>query len=133
MATRTLNIVSCTAVHSGTNNDGEAYTIYEVEALGADGAKVALPLRSFDNLPPGEAEYAVKPYQKPNGETTYTLSKPGGNPGARLGPKVDELRTRLEVLEATVAQLQSDLKAVADGRSEATQPGRVDHEKEITF
>lgn len=130
--TRKINVIGCSAVHSGTKDDGTEFTIYEVEATNAEGARIELPLRSFDELPPGEAEYTVTPYQTRRGDTTYTLGKPGGNPGSRLGPKVDELRTRLDVLEATVAQLQADLRAVADGRPETPQPGRAVHE-EPTF
>jgi len=133
--TRRINVLSCTPVHTAPKKDGSGdYTIYEVSALNMEGAPIDLPLRSFDDLPLGEAEYTVTPYDGGQ-QTTYTLGKPSGNPGARLGPKVDELRTRLDALEATVAQLQADLRAVADGRSEVPQPGRVvqPEEPEITF
>lgn len=71
MSIKTLNISKVTEGYSGENRNGNAYTIYDIEAIGN-----SQKLRSFDNLPLGENQYEVEPYDK-DGETTYTL-KPHG-------------------------------------------------------
>lgn len=128
MSVRTLEIVACEVAFQGKNRSGGDMTIYNVTARKADGTPVDLPLRSFDQLPLGVAEYSVEPYDGTNGRT-YTLKDPNApssaSPGARLGPKVDELRDRIDLLEQTVGEMQTDLKALGDVVARLTS-GRSD-------
>jgi hypothetical protein len=118
---RTLIVTSCEEKASGTGKKGE-WHLYEVAATTADGEPIDQEFRSFELLAiTGQpAEFEVTPYDK-DGKRTYTLSRPGSNPGQRLGPKVDELRekveelmARLEAAEARIAGLESGGSAPAD-------------------
>jgi hypothetical protein len=115
--TRLLRITSCKDVYHGSNDKGD-FIVYEIGAVDADGNPVEVDLRSFDNLPlDGEPrEFEVTPYHGKNG-VSYTLRLPGqaratgSSPGARLGPKVDELRERVDGLEHRLTQLEERLQA----------------------
>jgi hypothetical protein len=91
--TRLLRITSCKDVYHGSNDKGD-FIVYEIGAVDADGNPVEVDLRSFDNLPL-------------DGQARAT----GSSPGARLGPKVDELRERVDGLEHRLTQLEGRLQA----------------------
>lgn len=103
-ATRKITVTDLSHVFTGTGAKGE-YSIYNVEAVNEQGEQIKLPLRTFDSdLPRGELiEVTVTPYDREvNGKTerTYTVAlAKKRSPGARLGPKVDELRERVDGLE----------------------------------
>lgn len=129
--TRTLNIVACKVVYTGTNAKGNEYHIHEVMATKPDGSPVELPLRSFDNLPLGTAEYLVEQYVGKNGEVSYTLKTPGrrGGGGGRPAPQQPSLEPRVAALEqavqnltAQVLQLQAPGSAAATSRPLSTIP-----------
>lgn len=106
--------------------------IYDVTATSEAGDPIELELRSFSNLPTGVGEYEVSEYRGKKG-VSYTLKKAGGggSGGARLGPKVDELRDRVDALEETVRRLQSEItglksNAHQDARQTQQQPATSD-------
>lgn len=131
-ATRRINVLECREVHRGQGAKGE-YVIYEVTATSEAGDPIELELRSFSQLPTGVGEYEVSEYRGKKG-VSYTLKKPGGSGGgggARLGPKVDELRDRVDALEETVKRLRDEvagLKSNAhhDARQTQQQPATSD-------
>lgn len=115
MATRKLRIVNCDPVFTGNGANGE-YTIYEVDAVDAGtGQVVNVPLRSFEHLEMDEiGDFVVEKYERPGKPTTYTLKKPRegggkGGGGSSLGPKVDKLRERVQMLEDNVKYLQTNV------------------------
>lgn len=113
MATRNLRIITANEVHKGINANGGEYTIYEVEAVdAATGVMVNVPLRSFESLVEGEtAEFLVEKYERPGKPTSYTLKKPKGKGGgSSLGPKVDQLRERVGLLEENLKIVQANLQ-----------------------
>jgi hypothetical protein len=88
--------------------------------MGDPGARVPRPapprpgrpieekLKTFDKLE-GTVEVDVERQDDPKYGTSYLLKLPGGSAppaGARLGPKVDELRDRVEALAARVEALE---------------------------
>lgn len=114
---KTLIITSCEEKASGTGKKGE-WHLYEVAATTPDGEPVDQELRSFEQLAiTGEpAEFEVTPYDK-DGKRSYTLSKPGSNPGQRLGPKVDELREKVEELASRLGQAEERIAQLQSGES----------------
>lgn len=126
---RRLNILNCNAVHHGETN-GREWTLYEVVAVTESGEPVDFKLRSFEDLPLGVGDYDVTPKDY-KGETQYTLKLAGqapANPGARLGPKVDELREQLAALESRVAALEGGAPVDAKpeyGRDNLTKPSNA--------
>lgn len=110
--TRKINVIETKPLKSGVSSTGKAWTIYEVTAVGEDGAPIEEKLRSFDELR-GQVEVEIERKDDPKYGVSYTLKLPKGAPGAgeppssgaRLGPKVDELRARLETLEQIVTTL----------------------------
>lgn len=111
------------------------WTLYEVFAVNEDGDPIDLKLRAFDDLPIGEQiEVEVEKRTDPKYGDSYTLKPVGGarkqNPGARLGPKVDELRERVDELEARIERLES--AATALGGAPGGQPA-TEAEDDIPF
>jgi hypothetical protein len=141
MSLKRLNILAVDAIHEGQTN-GRNWTIYGVTALNEAGDHIEQKLRSFDELPLGDGTYEVEAREY-KGEQQFTIKLPGAgggggggggssasaNPGARLGPKVDELRQRLDNTDRVVtqqgdeiAELKAAVRALADGRSPASLP-----------
>lgn len=117
MATRKLRIRDCQPVFKGTGANGE-YTIYEVDAVNADtGEIINLPLRSFEHLEVDEtAEFEVAPYERPGKPVTYTLKKPKakGGGGSSLGPKLDKLRERVDLIEQNIDVMRRAVSALEE-------------------
>jgi hypothetical protein len=111
-ATRKLTVIETKPLKSGTSTNGKPWTIYDVTAVGEDGAPIEEKLRSFDELR-GTVEVEIERTEHEKYGVSYTLKLPKGTPGAadpppagaRLGPKVDELRERLDRLEEIVTTL----------------------------
>lgn len=118
MTVKRMNILACESIHEGQTN-GRNWTIYSVTALNEAGEHIDHKLRSFDELPigyglyeitakeyKGEQQYTLKP--APGDGVSYGQGSPNPNPspspGARLGPKVDELRQRLDNTDRVVTQ-----------------------------
>lgn len=117
MATRKLRIVKCEKVFQGTGANGE-YTIYEVDAVDANtGVVINVPLRSFEHLELDEvADFTVVKYEKSGKPTTYTLSKAGKGKGGgnALGPKLDKLRERVDLIEQNVDMIRRAVAALEE-------------------
>jgi hypothetical protein len=121
MADRKLTVVGLRDVYHGTNKKGNAYTIYEVDALGEDGQPIDLPLRTFEKLPEGKLiEVEVEPYDGGK-ERTYTLKAKGGSSGSRLGPKLDELRERVDGHDESLRALHDRVAALESNASSGGQ------------
>lgn len=116
---RTLIVTACDEKASGTNDKGE-WHLYEVAATTPDGEPVHAPFRSFERfaITGQPVEFEVTPFDK-GGERTYTLSKPGSNPGQRLGPKVDELRGEVQELARRLDQAEEEIARLKSGDSAA--------------
>jgi hypothetical protein len=119
-ATRKLTVVSTTVVKTGTGSNGKPWTLYDVTAVGEDGAPIEEKLRSFDELE-GTVEVLIERKEDAKYGVSYTLKLPrgseGANPpssGARLGPKVDELRARVDALEKQLAEHAAVLTTVVE-------------------
>lgn len=119
---RKIRVISCAPVKSGTTN-GRDWTKYEVVATKTDGTPIEEKLIAFEALA-GEVDVEVTKKEDPKYGTSYTLQRAGsgsGNPGARLGPKVDELATRLTEAEQHIADLTRRVAAV----EQTNAPARV--------
>ena len=121
--TRKLTVTSIKAIKTFTNKNGNESTIYEVFAVGEDGDPIDKTLRSFDALPEGELiEVEVSRYEHEKYGESFTLKPVGGSkgspsPGARLGPKVDELRDKFEQLREDVADIRRRIDRLESGAS----------------
>jgi hypothetical protein len=115
---RSLNIIACKAIKSGTNAKGREWTIYEVMATKVDGSPVELELRAFDPLPLGVGDYEVEKRSDPKYGDSYTLKIPGGG---NRGPQVNPLEQRVAALEQKVALLVAGQGASDPG------PGAMGH------
>jgi hypothetical protein len=112
MSTRRLTVLETKALKSGTGANGKPWTIYDVTAVGEDGAPIEEKLRSFDELH-GTVEVEIERVEHEKYGVSYTLKLPRGAPGAapapaagaRLGPPDDELRNRVAALEQIVTTL----------------------------
>lgn len=92
-------------IHSGTNNSGAPYTIYQVIANRQNGELIDLNLRSFEELPKNQLiTVTVEKYDNPRYGVSYTVSLKGKKSG--LGAKVAKLEADLKVLEQRVAALE---------------------------
>jgi hypothetical protein len=117
VSTRKINVISSRPLHSGETN-GKPWSIYEIVATTPEGEPIDLTLKSFDQLD-GLVEVEVEKQEHEKYGTSYMLKRAGGggqSAGARLGPKVDELRDRLERLESIVTRLVEEgngLRALA--------------------
>jgi hypothetical protein len=103
-----LTIIDTKVVKTGTSAGGKPWTLSEVTAVSEDGAPIEEKLKTFDKLE-GTVEVDVERQDDPKYGTSYLLKLPGGSvppAGARLGPKVDELRDRVEALAARVEALE---------------------------
>lgn len=108
---RKLTVTSTKVITSGSSGKGP-WTLYEVNAVGEDGQPVTEKLRAFAELPVGDLkEYEVEKVVHEKYGVSYTLSLGGGG-GKHLGPKVDEVRDRVESLEQTVQWLDGRLRAL---------------------
>lgn len=117
MAKRTLIVTEKSRVTSGTNDKGGEWTLWKLAATTEDGQPVKAELRSFADIAIGKpVEYELEK-QDYKGAEQFML-KPPKKGGAALGPKVDELRARVENLEAEVAELKA-----AGGRPTASPVG----------
>lgn len=104
---RKLTVTGLDAKTSGiSNKTGKEWTLYEVAALGEDGAPIDARLKTFDgSLAIGElVEYEVERQEHEKYGESFLISKPGGG----LKASVDDLRARVERLESLVAQLQEE-------------------------
>lgn len=135
---RVLNITEVVAGYSGTNANGNAFTIYDIQALDEQGNVVQAQLRSFDDLPLGQMEYDLEKYKK-NGKVSWTIKAPKGmRTGVSLADH-NALAQRVTVLEgvvngngitpgvaATSGFAQASAPAAADPLSQTTTPAADD-------
>jgi hypothetical protein len=81
MSTRRLTVLETKALKSGTGANGKPWTIYDVTAVGEDGAPIEEKLRSFDELH-GTVEVEIERVEHEKYGVSYTLKLPRGAPGA---------------------------------------------------
>lgn len=126
--TKTITVIETTVVKTGTSSGGKDWTLYEVTAVDTNGAPIEEKLKSFDRLD-GTVEVEVEKTEHEKYGVSYMLKLPraggaggGGaqpqpapSPGARLGPKVDELRDRIDLLEQRMDQVVAAISAIGAG------------------
>jgi hypothetical protein len=112
--TRKINVLRTEQIASGTDKKGREWALYSVIATTPDGAAIEDTLKSFSPLPQGEVEVEVERQDDPKYGVSYMLKRVGGSAGSRLGPKVDELRDRVESLEGQVAALRDSVTGLVD-------------------
>jgi hypothetical protein len=108
---RTIRVIDTSVIKSGETN-GKPWALYEITATNLNGEPIDKKLKSFTKLE-GDVEVEIEEQDHEKYGVSYMLKPVGGanagspSPGARLGPKVDELRGRIEHLEAQVDHLSS--------------------------
>jgi hypothetical protein len=105
--TRRMNVIDAQEVKNGTDSKGRGWTLYEITAVTPDGAPIDEKLKSFTRLS-GDVEVEVERQEHEKYGVSYLL-KPVSSPGARLGPKVDDLHGTVEQLGRTVADACNEL------------------------
>lgn len=111
MSTRKIHVIDAKEISSGTGAKG-AWTLYEIVATTPEGAPIDLKLKSFEKLD-GPVEVEVEKQSHEKYGDSYMLKKAGGgSAGARLGPKVDELRTRVEALEEQAEFIRNQISSI---------------------
>lgn len=121
MSTRKINALSHKELSSGETN-GKRWAIYEITATTPEGEPIDLKLKSFDPLD-GLVEVDVEKQVHEKYGTSYMLKRVGGgNPGARLGPKVDDLRGRIEMLEEQVEFMRKQISSLNAVVTEGAPP-----------
>jgi hypothetical protein len=115
-----ITVVSTSVIKSGTSDSGKAWTLYEVTAVNEDGAPIEEKLKSFDKLE-GSVEVEVERQDDPKFGTSFMLKLPRApSPGARLGPKVDEVRDRLQAVEGRVQVLEQLVRTLVERANESS-------------
>lgn len=112
--TRKLRVIGANEVHSGTNDRGGTWHLYEIVATTLEGEPIDLKLKSFEKLD-GDVEVEVEKQTHEKYGVSYMLKTRGAGgsrSGSGLGPKVDELRGRLERLEGMFDALQSTVRGL---------------------
>lgn len=104
-----LSVSKCTEAYRGVSQTtGGEYVMYDVEAVDESGEPIGHRLRAYQELPLDKLqEFEVHRFDNERYGTSYTLKLPKA--GARLGPKVDELRDRVDrqakVINALIAHI----------------------------
>lgn len=124
--TRKLIVTEKSRITGGTGDHGE-WTLYKLKATDENGRPIQQELRSFADCKVGEAAVYEVERQEYKGAEQFML-KPPKKGGASLGPKVDELRARVEALEAAVQELKAQQAASPGARvpAGAAAPGGDD-------
>jgi hypothetical protein len=101
---RKLTITGCKDVYHGTNNKGNDYTIFEVQAVDEHGQPVQETLKSFEVLEIGlVADFEVERYDGGQHGVSYTLKRQR----EKLGPRVQRLEEQvIPILERRVEHLE---------------------------
>src|ERR1700752_3972008 len=120
MSTRRMNVIDAKELTSGTDSKGRAWTIYDITAVTLEGVPIEEKLKSFARLT-GEVEVEVERQEHEKYGVSYML-KSGQTGGSRLGPKVDELRAKLDDLQGSANRLHervSELERLSRGGAPA--------------
>jgi hypothetical protein len=105
-AKRKLTVTKRDQISSGKGPHGD-WTMWKLKANDEHGQPVNAQLLSFDDVKVGElVNYEVERKVHDQYGEQYWLKAPRSR-GAALGPKVDELRERVEQLEARVDRLET--------------------------
>lgn len=123
LPTRKLRVIEAKELNSGTNDRGGTWHLYEIVAVTLEGEPIDLKLKSFDKLE-GDVEVEVEKQTHEKYGVSYMLKRKGaggGSPGARLGPKVDELRDRMERLEGMFEAMNSTVLGLQTLVAQLTQ------------
>lgn len=119
-----MTVTKCEEAYRGySHSTGGEYVMYDVLALDESGEPITSRLRSYEQLPLDQlGEFEVHPYDNEQYGRSYTI-KPlkQKSSGARLGPKVDELRERSKkqskVIDALIAHVAGAEVGSADHRA----------------
>lgn len=102
-----IKIVNCTIGYAGTNQRGDDYTIFEVEAVNGNGERINEPLRSFSPLPIGQViEVTVKRFDSTKHGVSYTLT-PKRGAGGPHAQAINEMQEAMKDLTERVERLES--------------------------
>jgi hypothetical protein len=120
--TRTINVIEAAPVKHGTSANGKDWTLYEITATAVDGTPIDEKLKSFEQLAGDNVEVEIERQEHEKYGVSYMLKRAGSkSPGARLGPKVDEIRDRVEELERKVDYLLGEMGALRTLVVQATE------------
>lgn len=104
-----LSVEKCVEAFRGiSKTTGGEYAMYDVEAVDESGERIPHRLRAYQELPLDTLqEFEVHRFDNEQFGTSYTIKLPKA--GSRLGPKVDELRERVDrqarVLDRLIAHV----------------------------
>lgn len=124
---RTIIVTGANEIKTGTSSKGGKWTLTGIDATTESGDPIDLKMKTFDNLPQGQPiEVEIEKQEHDKYGTSYLLKRPKKEgSGNGLGGAVDDLRERVEVLEAKVA-------ALAGGQTPAPSPGSQTEGKSMT-
>lgn len=105
-----LKIVACQQVYSGLNPKGHRYTIFEINAMKADGTLVNEKLRAFEALPVGETlDLTVTPFESERHGRSFTLHRKVSN---NATGQVNDVKAELAALAARVEKLEGEVASL---------------------
>lgn len=100
--TRTLTIERCVASATGERKDGKgSWTKYTVHGRSADGIEL-VNVMSWTDLTGETGEFLVEDKSTEQYGPSFVVRKAGAG-GSGMGASIDELRKRIEALEAKAA------------------------------
>jgi hypothetical protein len=104
--TKTLTIERCVVAATGERKDGKgSWTKYTVYGKDTDGTELANAM-SWADLPAETGEFLVEDKSTEQYGPSFMIRKAGAggfSGGSGMGASIDELRKRIEVLEAKAA------------------------------
>jgi len=137
-APRTITVIETTVIKQGTSDSGKPWALREVTAIGENGEPIDLKLKTFDDLK-GTVQVEVERQEHEKFGVSYLLKLPRGSEGshpppagARLGPKVDAVETRVAQLETDVTYLKEVVAQLTAPRAGQTPPPKP-KPSEVTF
>src|SRR5438067_5052081 len=101
---RRLTVTGQREVYHGVKNDRE-YTIYEVDAVDAQGQPITEKLKCFERLPEGEPiEVSVARRETEKYGVEYTLKRPKGSQQQEVISRLDDHEERLRTIEGALGR-----------------------------
>jgi hypothetical protein len=129
----TLRIEACRLVFSGTNPRGDAFSMYEVDAVTQAGLPIKerdgtlAKLRSFHPLPKGQlVDVSVTVFNSERYGRSYTLSRRGHDAGPTSEERINNLIARVDELEKKLGSIQGAVAGLVHAAPQAAQEPRSD-------